>query len=111
MSTDALAVPTPRAVPEVRKPAEPNTWRDYFARWPKAMPRRGVVVAIFDQVPFINFALSDETILLERQAPDTTGARMVVIPYGNIHAVKITEVINPRILEEQGFRLPVPQKR
>lgn len=86
-------------------------WRDYFGRWPQAMARKGVLVTTFDQIPFVNFATSDAMILLERMAPDTSGARVVAVPYGNIQAVKFTDVINPNLYAEFGFKFPVRAKR
>ncbi|MEM7316861.1 MAG: hypothetical protein AAF497_27330 [Planctomycetota bacterium] len=83
----------------------PLVWRSFFARWPKEMPRKGVVVTNFnEQVGFVNFLMAEHTILLERLAPDSNGGRKVIIPYAKIEAVKVTEPVGNDIFIPCGFR-------
>lgn len=85
-----------------------NTWREFFAHWPPAMAPTGVAVTVFDeQIPFVNYSTGEELVVLYRRAPDTIGARAVVIPYANIQALKVTEVIDSGLFHEQGFA-PAP---
>jgi hypothetical protein len=84
---------------------DPNIWRKFFSDWPKELPRKGVLVASFDQVPFQDFFTSENFVLVQRRAPDTVGARDVIVPYSQILAIKITEVIKPKIYREAGFQV------
>lgn len=82
----------------------PESWKQCFARWPDDLPRRGLVVTTFnEQIPFQGFMTSETAVLLERTAPDALGARLVVIPFAGILALKITEVAKPRSLNALGF--------
>ena len=58
-----------------------ETWRNCFRQWPSDLERRGVLVTSFgEQIVFDAFATSDDMLLLERKAPDTVGARTVILP-------------------------------
>jgi hypothetical protein len=79
-------------------------WQRLFADWPAEMPRRAVVVTTYDeQIPFSGFQTGEGFLLLERNAPDSLGARMVVLPYQQIVALKLTEVVKSRSLRALGF--------
>jgi hypothetical protein len=86
-------------------------WKDLFCRWPEGMLRRGVLVTAFDeQIPFVGFWTSETFLLIERQTPDTLGARMVVLPYENIRALKVTDVVKPKTFRALGFEGPAPKE-
>jgi len=79
-------------------------WQKLFAAWPAEMPRRAVVVTTFDeQIPFSGFQSGGGFLLLERTTPDSLGARLVALPYEQIVALKLTEVVNSRLLRAMGF--------
>ncbi len=81
-----------------------ESWRQCFLKWPDDLPRRGVLVATFDeQIPFVNFFASDQMLLVERRTPDTVGARMVIVPYQNVAALKITDVIKAKAFSHLNF--------
>ncbi len=83
-----------------------EAWRDCFARWPDELAKRGVIVTKFDeQIMFSNFLYSDNLLLIERQTPDTIGARQVILAYESISAVKIVDVIKLKALARLGFEL------
>jgi hypothetical protein len=89
-----------------------ETWRKCFRQWPTELERRGVLVTSFgDQIPFDGFATSDDLLLLERRAPDTVGARTVIVPYQNIQALKIVEVTKVKSFQSLGFTAPAPAPR
>ena len=48
-------------------------------------------------------------LLLERRAPDTVGARKVVLPYRDIAALKYIDVIKGKAFEAAGFKGILPQ--
>ena len=84
-------------------------WRNCFRQWPADLERRGVLVTSFDeQIPFDGFATSDDLLLLERRAPDTVGARTVLVAYQCIQALKIVEVTKAKAFQSMGFTIPPP---
>jgi hypothetical protein len=86
-------------------------WRQCFADWPADLPRRGVVVTAFaEQIPFESFAVSDHLLLIERRAPDTVGARTVLIAFQFIQAVKIVDVTKAKSFASMGFAFPPSKK-
>lgn len=86
-------------------------WKECFSRWPDDIPRRGVLVTSYDeQILFSGFMTGAALLLVERAAPDTVGARQVLIPYGNIVAIKITDVVKTRAFQELGFEGKRPAK-
>jgi hypothetical protein len=79
-------------------------WRRCFLEWPADLGRRGVLVTTFgEQVPFETFSASDSMLLVERRAPDTLGARMVLVPYQNVAALKIVDVVKAKVFTQFGF--------
>jgi hypothetical protein len=65
------------------------------------------VITIFNEsIPFVGFLLSGGIILLERDKPDTLGARKVMLSYDAIAAVKITDVIDLVRFQVMGFQPP-----
>jgi hypothetical protein len=79
-------------------------WKTCFQRWPNELPPRGVIVTNFqEQIPFEGFLISDTMLLLDRKAPDTTGARKVLLPYEQIAALKLVDVLKAKLFEGMGF--------
>jgi hypothetical protein len=79
-------------------------WRHVFQKWPKDVPPRGVLVTNFDeQIPFECFMAGDAMLIVERKAPDTVGARKVLLPYEQVLAVKLVDVVRGKSFEELGF--------
>jgi len=88
-----------------------TAWRDFFASWPKDMPHRGVLVTNFDeQVPFDGFMTTDTLLLVERRTPDTIGARKLILPFANILAIKLTDVVRQKIFAAGGFTGELPNQ-
>ncbi|HEY4311037.1 MAG TPA: hypothetical protein VGN12_16415 [Pirellulales bacterium] len=86
-------------------------WRDFFLAWPKDMLRRGVLVTTFEeQIPFDGFLTTETLLLLERRTPDTIGARKVILPFGNIAAIKLVDVVKQKILTTAGFAGDLPNQ-
>lgn len=81
-------------------------WRQCFHGWPADVPRRGVLVTSFgEQVPFEAFHTGSDLLLIERRAPDTVGARMVLIAYQNIVALKVVDVVKAKSFAALGFQV------
>jgi len=84
--------------------AERDYWKTFFLNWPAKLARRGLAVAGYDeQIPFVAFLTHDDFVLLQRMAPDAMGARVVILPYDQIVAVKLTEVVKQQVLSDAGF--------
>jgi hypothetical protein len=80
-------------------------WKSWFHDWPEQMPRQGVVATVVgDQIPFSGFLVGDTMVLLQRRAPDSLGARQVLLPYQRIDSVKITDVVDQKIFRAAGFQ-------
>lgn len=78
-----------------------------FESWPASLPRRGLVITTFgESIPFVGYLLSAGIVLLDRDKPDTLGARKVLLAFDNIASVKITDVIELDRFEAMGFQPP-----
>jgi hypothetical protein len=88
-----------------------TSWKDVFCHWPAEMPRRGVLIAAFgEQIAFAGFSTSEAFLLLERNSPDSMGARTILMPYDNVLGLKITDVVKPRAFQSLGFDVPAAHK-
>jgi len=88
-----------------------NPWRDFFRNWPDGMPRRGLLITTFnEQIPFAEFLTSDTFLLLRRPAPDSVGARMVLLAFDKVAALKITDVVKSKTFQAIGFESARPKK-
>jgi hypothetical protein len=84
-----------------------EVWRKCFLAWPADLERRGVLVTTFgEQIFFDGFATSEDLLLIERRAPDTVGARTVIVAYQNIDALKIVDVTKAKTFQPMGFSAP-----
>jgi hypothetical protein len=89
---------------------EALVWRKFLVEWPKDVARVGVVVTAIEQIPFVDFMLSESIGLFERRAPDTVGGRRVLVPYTKIAAIKIVEPTTNEMYLAWGFRGSKNQK-
>lgn len=84
-----------------------DAWRNLFENWPQSIPRQGLLVTTFGEtIQFVNFMISGSILLVERDKPDTTGARKVMIVYEAISAVKIAAPIELARFQVMGFQAP-----
>lgn len=89
--------------------AIPNSliWRSLFDKWPEDIPRHGLVVTTWNEtIHFVDYLVSAGVLLIERDKPDTYGARKVLISFDSISAVKITSVIDLSVFQTMHFRAP-----
>jgi hypothetical protein len=88
-----------------------TVWRDFFVKWPKELPRQGVLVTNLDeQIGFAGFMTGETMLLVDRRAPDTVGARKVILPYANIAALKLVDVVKAKTLQSAGFVGDLPNQ-
>ncbi|MCA9079305.1 MAG: hypothetical protein KDA58_02050 [Planctomycetaceae bacterium] len=79
-------------------------WNEFFSGWPAGLPQAGIVITTYQEnIPFIRFMLADGTIALERDRPDTIGARKVVLALSAIAAVKMTDTDSFDRFAQMGF--------
>ena len=85
-----------------------EAWKSLFENWPQAIPRKGMLVTSFNEtIPFSSFLISPDILLVERDNPDSHGARKVMIPYGEIRAVKIVDPMELGRFQVMGFQPPL----
>ena len=84
-----------------------EAWRAIFENWPEVIPREGILVTKFQEsIPFSNFLISGGILLLERDKPDSIGARKVMVAYDAISAVKLTTPMELARFQVMGFQPP-----
>jgi hypothetical protein len=84
-----------------------EAWRTLFENWPEAIPRQGILITSFNEsIPFRDFLISGSIVLVERETPDSLGARKVMVAYDAISAVKITNPMDLARFQVMGFQAP-----
>ncbi len=84
-----------------------RAWQGFFENWPADLPQQGIIVTTGQEViPFIRFLIAEGVIAVERDRPDTIGARKVVISYDSISAIKMTDTGDFGRFEQMGFTNP-----
>ena len=77
-----------------------------FENWPDAIPRQGIVITPQESIPFINYLITGSLVILERDKPDTLGARKVIVSYDNIVALKLPSPLELVKFQVMGFQPP-----
>lgn len=84
-----------------------EAWRSLFESWPETIPHKGMLVTKFQEtIPFIGFLISGGLVIVERDTPDTYGARKVIVCYEAISAVKIADPMDLARFQVMGFQAP-----
>jgi hypothetical protein len=84
-----------------------DAWRMLFENWPESIPRNGLLITTFqEQIPFTNYLVSPGILLLDRDKPDSMGARKVMVSFAAIAAVKITNTLELARFQPMGFQQP-----
>ena len=95
----------PAPAPRHPVPAPEHVWLRFFRDWPAEIPKRGIVVSrLNESCPFKAFMLRSDVVLLQRTAPDSLGARFVLLPYEEIAAVKLTDPLRQEAFSGGGFQ-------
>ena len=80
-------------------------WQSLFENWPDGFAKQGIVVTTQpDTIPFVDFMISDGLLLLERDKPDSQGARKVILAYSSVAGLKITSTVPMEEFGTLGFR-------
>ena len=86
-------------------------WKKLFQEWPKDLGRNAILITLYgEQVNFADFMIGEEFLLLSRSAPDSVGARTIIVPYDQIASLKITTVVKNKVFEEAGFQVATSAK-
>lgn len=84
-----------------------EAWRTLFENWPESIPRQGLLVTSFNEtIPFRDFLISGSIVLIERETPDSQGARKVLVAYSAILALKIANPMELARFQVMGFQPP-----
>jgi hypothetical protein len=84
-----------------------EAWKSLFESWPQTIPKQGMLVTSYNEtIPFSNFLISGGILLVERDVPDSQGARKVMITYSAISAVKIASPMELGRFQVLGFQAP-----
>ena len=82
-------------------------WKKLFENWPAELPREGLLITTFGEtIPFRDYLLSPGIVLLERDKPDSSGSRKVMLAFAAISALKITAVRDLADFKSMGFQAP-----
>ena len=89
-----------------------QSWNSFFSNWPTSLARKGVLQTVLQEtMQFKNFWLKDGMVLLERIAPDATGARFVLLCFDVINLVKFTEPLTAEAIAQAGFLNELPKRQ
>lgn len=81
-----------------------QTWKSLFSDWPAELPRRGVVLSTLNEsMPFCDFWLRGDTILLQRKNPDTSGSRYILLSCEGIDSVRFVDPLGDQTIAAAGF--------
>lgn len=76
-----------------------------FTNWPAAIPCQGTVVTAHGEaIPFQDYLLTDELVLLLRPQPDSNGTRRVIMRICDIIGIRINDPIEPERFTVMGFQ-------
>jgi hypothetical protein len=81
-----------------------NSWQTLFENWPQSFPKAGVLITTFGEpVPFNDFRINEGILLVQRERPDTIGARKLMVSFTAILALKLTGVEELDHYDAMGF--------
>ena len=88
--------------------SDSSPWRSLFEHWPASLPKHGTLVTSFgESIAFTGFLLSGGVMIVERERPDTAGARKVIVAYSAILAVKLSDPGELTRYQVLGFQPPM----
>ncbi len=84
-----------------------EAWRSLFENWPEQIDREGMVISKQGEVVvFEDFLVSAGMVLLQRNAPDASGARKAFLAFHEIAMVKLPSTKPLDEFQQMGFRPP-----
>lgn len=89
----------------VSAPAQRSDFHRILTEWPVSIERKGIIITSFgESVPFVEYMLSGNLVLVDRGVPDTAGARRVIVAIDSIVGIKITDPIEMARFTAMGFQ-------
>ena len=84
-----------------------ENWKSFLENWPAEFPRQGIIVSTLNEaMPFKNYWVKGETLLLERTVPDALGGRFLLLGFEIINSIKITSPLTAEMVAGAGFQEP-----
>ncbi len=88
--------------------ADRSDFHRILSEWPVSIDRRGILLTTFgESVPFEDFMLSGNLVLVDRGVPDTSGARRVIVSIDAIVGIKIVDPVEMARFTAMGFQAAV----
>ena len=85
-------------------PNSAENWKSMFVNWPQGFPQQGIVLTNLNEaMPFKNFWVKEDFLLLERSVPDALGGRFLLLGFDIINSVKITTPLTVDVVLTAGF--------
>jgi len=85
--------------------AQKTDFHRILSEWPVSIERKGILLTSFGEaVPFIDFMLGGNLVLVDRGVPDTSDARRVIVAIDTIVGIKITTPIEMARFTTMGFQ-------
>jgi hypothetical protein len=79
-------------------------WQNVFMNWPSGLPKTGLLVTTFQEtIGFREFQVLGGLLYLERDRPDSFGARKILFSFESISALKLTDTRDIAADVEMGF--------
>lgn len=76
-----------------------------FSEWPAAIERKGTVITSWgDAVPFVDYLLNGDLLLLIRSQPDAHGTRRLIMKISDVQGIRIVEALAPERFQAMGFQ-------
>lgn len=93
---------------EAQKTEIIEKWQTLFENWPEVIQRQGaIVVKNGESIPFCNFMVSCGLLLVERDGPDATGCRKIIVSYDEISLIKLSTAAEMSRFQSMGFQPPI----
>ena len=81
-----------------------SVWKSLFNNWPTGIQKRGVMVTSLNEaIPFKGFMIKEDLLLLERNNPDSLGARFILLDFNAINCVKLIDPLKEPVFVTAGF--------
>lgn len=82
-----------------------NSMQQLLAEWPAAIERKGTIITSWgDSVPFVDYMLNGDLLLLIRSQPDAHGTRRLIMNLKDVNGIRIVEAIDPTRFQAMGFQ-------
>ncbi|MEZ6129333.1 MAG: hypothetical protein R3C59_11670 [Planctomycetaceae bacterium] len=76
-----------------------------FMNWPAAIPKEGTIVTAFgESIPFNDYLMTSELLLIIRPQPDGQGTRRVIMKLKDIIGIRIATTVEPERFTAMGFQ-------